>query len=89
MALALRFCKVTLVLLPELPSFQRRVHGAILRVFARQATCFLEQIQRYRDGGAVGFWQRYRPPAPLPNDSRQQGDDPGNRQQVDVGDLTP
>ncbi|KAF9359749.1 hypothetical protein BGX26_011522 [Mortierella sp. AD094] len=61
MTLALRFCKVTLVLLPKLPSFQRRIHRAILRFIEQEASVFLEQLQRYCDGGTIAYWLAYCP----------------------------
>ncbi|KAF9174216.1 hypothetical protein BGX20_000513 [Mortierella sp. AD010] len=60
MILALRFCKVTFVLLPRFHPFQRRIHGAILRFIEQEASVFLEQLQKYCSGGTIAYWQTYR-----------------------------
>ncbi|KAG0008950.1 hypothetical protein BGZ80_002883 [Entomortierella chlamydospora] len=59
MILALRFCKVTLILLPKLHPFQRRIHGAILRFIEQEASVFLEHLQKYCSGGTIAYWQAY------------------------------
>lgn len=57
MVLALRFCKVTFVLLPRLPTFQRRLHGALLMRLEAEARAFLTKIHRFCHGGAQGYWR--------------------------------
>ncbi|KAI1321061.1 hypothetical protein EDD11_008642 [Mortierella claussenii] len=57
MVLALRFCKITLVLLPELPSFKRAVHDGVMRYYRHEAMDFMLQIQRYYNRGASRYWE--------------------------------
>ncbi|KAF9965063.1 hypothetical protein BGZ70_005486 [Mortierella alpina] len=55
MALAWRFCTITLVLLPGLPSYRAPFHETVLRPFKREAAQYLARIQTYYKLGA----QRY------------------------------
>ncbi|KAF9984531.1 hypothetical protein BGZ65_000214 [Modicella reniformis] len=58
MVLALKFCKVTLVRLPQHPAYRRRVHGASLKRFEEEAANFLDKIQRFCQNGTQGYWHR-------------------------------
>jgi len=56
MALAFKFCKIALVLLPPLPTYQRRLYRALLRRLEAEAGAFLIQIHQFCQDGAHGYW---------------------------------
>ncbi|CAO3570617.1 unnamed protein product [Mortierella alpina] len=55
MALAWRFCTITLVLLPGLPSYRASFHEAVLRPFKREAAQYLARIQTYYKLGSLRY----------------------------------
>ncbi|KAF9114600.1 hypothetical protein BGX27_010356 [Mortierella sp. AM989] len=75
MVLALRFCKVRLVLLSRLPSFQQRFHRVILGFFENEASSFMKQLQGYCNGGTLDYWQTLRPLKGIDNRREMWADD--------------
>ncbi|KAG0206349.1 hypothetical protein BGX28_002203 [Mortierella sp. GBA30] len=58
MILAFRLCKVTLVMLPKLPSFRRPFHNAALKPFEYEAARYLKQIQQYCSHGPLAYLEK-------------------------------